>query len=111
MLPIAAPTAALEHYRELNIKQTQTDTMSHLVFGRASMFSLAPMGDITFMTEAVESTHIYLSNTNDVSSCSGIGCGVLTFIFQTPEMLIRAFTGEKYSQVTIILFECQEYKY
>jgi N-terminal acetyltransferase B complex non-catalytic subunit len=73
MIFIGAPSLALEHYRALSVKQVQTDTLSHLILARASAFSLAAMGDITLMTEIVEASQIYISNSQDVN----IPCHVL----------------------------------
>ncbi|KAF5315874.1 hypothetical protein D9611_004760 [Ephemerocybe angulata] len=86
---IGAPSLALEHYRALSIKQVQHDTLSHLVLSRASTFSLASVGDITYSTECIEASQIYLSNSQE-----------------TPEFVMRAFTSEKYSQIPeFITFE------
>ena len=63
---IGAPSLALEHYRALQVKQIQNDTLSHLVLSRASTFSLAAAGDLTLATECIESTQIYLSNSQEV---------------------------------------------
>jgi N-terminal acetyltransferase B complex non-catalytic subunit len=57
---------ALEHYRIMQIKQVQHDTLSHFILSRASTFSLAASGDLTFATECLESSQIYISNTQDV---------------------------------------------
>jgi N-terminal acetyltransferase B complex non-catalytic subunit len=67
MLLIGAPALALEHYRAMQIKQIQHDTLSHLVLSRASTFSLASTGDLTLASECLESTQIYLSNSQEVS--------------------------------------------
>jgi len=61
-----APSLALEHYRAMNIKQVQHDTLSHLILSHASVFSLASTGDLTLATECLESTQIYLSNSQEV---------------------------------------------
>lgn len=61
-----APALALEHYRALRVKQVQNDTLSHFVLSRSSTFSLAATGDLTFATECLESTQIYLSNAQEV---------------------------------------------
>jgi len=66
----------------LNIKQVQNDTLSHLILSRASTFSLASTGDITFSTECIEASQIYLNNSQE-----------------TPEFVARAFSSERYTQV------------
>ena len=63
---IGAPSLALEHYRAMNIKQVQHDTLSHLILSRASTFSLAATGDLTLASECLESTQVYLSNSQEV---------------------------------------------
>lgn len=63
---LGAPSSALEHYRAMNIKQVQNDTLSHLILSRASTFSLAATGDLTLASECLESTQIYLSNSQEV---------------------------------------------
>ena len=63
---IAAPALALEQYRAMGAKNVQQDTLSHFILSRASLFSLAPVGDITMMAECMESMQIYLSNANEV---------------------------------------------
>ncbi|KZV90135.1 hypothetical protein EXIGLDRAFT_720622 [Exidia glandulosa HHB12029] len=80
---LGAGKLALKHYRLLGAKLVQTDTLSHFVLARGSMFSLASNGDLDYLAEATEAGVIYVSNTAE-----------------TPEMLVRAFQWEKYSQVT-----------
>jgi N-terminal acetyltransferase B complex non-catalytic subunit len=63
---LGAPSLALEHYRAMNIKQVQHDTLSHLILSRASTFSLAATGDLTLASECLESTQVYLSNSQEV---------------------------------------------
>ncbi|KXN86896.1 N-alpha-acetyltransferase 25, NatB auxiliary subunit [Leucoagaricus sp. SymC.cos] len=88
---LSAPNLALDHYRLLRPKQVQNDTLSHLILSRSSMFSLASTGDLTFATECLESTQIYLNNAQETS-----------------DFIIRAFTAEKYSQIPeFISFEEQ----
>ncbi|EPQ58725.1 hypothetical protein GLOTRDRAFT_13884, partial [Gloeophyllum trabeum ATCC 11539] len=82
---LGAPSLALEHYRLLHVKQVQNDTLSHLVLARASTFSLAATGDLTYPSECLESSHIYMSNSHETS-----------------DFIVRAFTQEKYSQVRFI---------
>ena len=62
-----APSLALEHYRALNLKQIQTDTLSHLTLSRSSTFALASLGDMTYSSECMEASQIYLSNANEVT--------------------------------------------
>ncbi|KAJ7285761.1 actin cytoskeleton organization protein [Mycena rebaudengoi] len=86
---LGAPALALEHYRAMQIKQVQHDTLSHFLLSRASTYSLAATGDLTYATECVESTQIYVSNTQD-----------------TGDYIVRAFNSEKYSQIPeFIAFE------
>ncbi|KIY43365.1 actin cytoskeleton organization protein [Fistulina hepatica ATCC 64428] len=86
---LVAPAQALEHYRGLNIKQVQLDTLSHYFLSRGSTFSLASLGDLTISSECQETVQIYLSNTQE-----------------TGEFVTRAFTTEKYSQIPeFITFE------
>jgi len=61
-----APLLALKHYRLMNVKQIQADTLSHFILARASTFSLAATGDLTYTTECLESSHIYLTNSQEV---------------------------------------------
>ncbi|KAJ3568563.1 hypothetical protein NP233_g5635 [Leucocoprinus birnbaumii] len=79
---LGAPSQALEHYRMLRPKQVQLDTLSHYILSHSSNFSLASTGDLTFGTECVESTQIYVANSQE-----------------TGDFIIRAFTAEKYSQI------------
>ncbi|TBU65814.1 N-acetyltransferase B complex non catalytic subunit-domain-containing protein [Dichomitus squalens] len=86
---LGAPSLALEHYRSINVKQVQNDTLSHFVLSRASTFSLSSIGDLTYTSECLESSRIYLSNSED-----------------TAELIVRAFANEKYSQIhDFIIFE------
>jgi hypothetical protein len=50
----------------MQIKQVQHDTLSHLILSRATTFSLASIGDLTLATECLESTQIYVSNSQEV---------------------------------------------
>ncbi|EIW60342.1 actin cytoskeleton organization protein [Trametes versicolor FP-101664 SS1] len=79
---LGAPALALEHYRAINVKQVQNDTLSHFILSRASTFSLSSVGDLTYTSECLESSRIYLSNSEE-----------------TAEFIVRAFSGEKYSQL------------
>ena len=65
---LGAPSLALEHYRCINLKQVQNDTLSHFMLSRASTFSLSSIGDLTYTTECMESSRIYLSNSEEVGS-------------------------------------------
>ncbi|KAI0670373.1 actin cytoskeleton organization protein [Trametes maxima] len=86
---LGAPSLALEHYRAIGVKQVQNDTLSHFILSRASTFSLSSTGDLTYTTECLESSRIYLSNSEE-----------------TAEFIVRAFGGEKYSQIPdFIVFE------
>lgn len=98
---LGAPSLALEHYRSINLKQVQNDTLSHFMLSRASTFSLSSMGDLTYTTECMESSRIYLSNSEEV--CRHDNCLITDykhFSFQTAELIVRAFVNEKYSQVS-----------
>jgi N-terminal acetyltransferase B complex non-catalytic subunit len=79
---LGASSLALDHYRAINIKQVQNDTLSHFLLTRALTFSLSATGDLTYPSECIESSQIYVSNSQD-----------------TPDFIIRAFTSEKYSQI------------
>ncbi|KAG5635534.1 hypothetical protein H0H81_010946 [Sphagnurus paluster] len=79
---LGAPSLALDHYRAMGVKQVQHDTLSHFILSRASTFSLTATGDLTLTTECLESTQIYLSNSQE-----------------TADYVVRAFTAEKYSQI------------
>ncbi|KAK0463946.1 actin cytoskeleton organization protein [Desarmillaria tabescens] len=63
---LGAPSLALEYYRAMRIKQIQNDTLSHFLFSRSSIFSLAPSGDLTLMSEYIEASQIYINNSQDV---------------------------------------------
>lgn len=79
---LGASSLALEHYRAMSVKQVQTDTLSHLILTRASTFSLSSIGDLTYSSECLESSQIYLTNSQE-----------------TAEFTVRAFGSEKYTQV------------
>lgn len=64
---LGTPSLALEHYRAMGIKQVQNDTLSHLLLSRSSTFSSAPTGDLSYISECLEATQIYLSNSQEVS--------------------------------------------
>ncbi|VDB83056.1 unnamed protein product [Peniophora sp. CBMAI 1063] len=79
---LSAAQLALDHYRALEVKQVQCDTMSHYVLSRSSLFSHAATGDITYLNEITESSLIYISNSSETADYS-----------------VRAFVNEKYSQI------------
>ncbi|KAF8559771.1 actin cytoskeleton organization protein [Imleria badia] len=79
---LGAPSLALEHYRQMNVKQVQNDTLSHLILTRAFTFSLAATGDLTYPSECLESSQIYLASSQETS-----------------DFIVRAFTAEKYTQI------------
>ncbi|GBE82163.1 hypothetical protein SCP_0405430 [Sparassis crispa] len=86
---LGAPSLALEQYRAVNVKQVQCDTLSHFILSRASIFSLSSIGDLTYSSECLESSQIYLNNSQE-----------------TAEFIVRAFNAEKYTQIPeFILFE------
>ncbi|KAG8881321.1 hypothetical protein FRB97_009663 [Tulasnella sp. 331] len=80
---LGANAPAVNHYHLLDIKLVQCDTLSHLILSRGSTFSLAAVGEIGMMQECITASEIYNSNQND-----------------TPDMLVKAFQHEKYSQIT-----------
>lgn len=61
-----APSLALDHYRTINVKQIQNDTLSHFILSRASLFSLSSTGDLTYSSECLESSQIYMNNSQEV---------------------------------------------
>ncbi|KZP19497.1 hypothetical protein FIBSPDRAFT_920120 [Athelia psychrophila] len=86
---LGAPSLALDHYRAMGVKNVQNDTLSHFILSRASTFSLAAIGDITYSSECIESSQIYMTNSQETS-----------------DFIVRAFTAEKYSQIPdFIVFE------
>jgi N-terminal acetyltransferase B complex non-catalytic subunit len=96
---------AMAHYRSINLKQIQNDTLSHLVLSRASTFSLAATGDLTFIAECLESSQIYSSNSQEVSG-PFVAANYFSMISQTSEYIVRALASEKYSQISeFITFE------
>lgn len=50
----------------MNVKQVQNDTLSHLILTRALTFSLAATGDLTYPSECLESSQIYLASSQEV---------------------------------------------
>ncbi|EGN93256.1 hypothetical protein SERLA73DRAFT_172175 [Serpula lacrymans var. lacrymans S7.3] len=79
---LGASSLAIEHYRAMHVKQVQNDTLSHFILSRASTFSSAATGDLTYPTECIEASQIYISNTQE-----------------TAEFITRAFSAEKYTQI------------
>ena len=98
-----APQPALEQYRLLNVKQVQNDTLSHFALSRASNFSLAATGDLTYASECLESSQIYMSNSTEVKKGDIQGTIHRANLCQTAEFIVRAFSEEKYSQVILFL--------
>ncbi|KAG8909044.1 hypothetical protein FRC01_007189, partial [Tulasnella sp. 417] len=80
---LAANGPALSHYRTMDVKQVQTDTLSHLILSRGSTYSLATVGDVGMTQECITASDIYNQNSSD-----------------TADMIIKAFQFEKYSQIT-----------
>jgi len=64
---LGSNSRAMELYEQLDIKQIQNDTLSHLILSRAATFSLAALGDLQMMTACVSSSDIYTSNGTEVS--------------------------------------------
>jgi N-terminal acetyltransferase B complex non-catalytic subunit len=92
----------------MNVRHIQHDTLSHLVLSRASTFSLAATGDLTYSSECLESSQIYLSNSQEVKWAIHKPTLPKTFstASQTSEFIVRAFTSERYSQIPdLIAFE------
>lgn len=86
---LGAYSLALQHYKKLNVKSVQNDTLSHFLLSRGSSFSLANNGDLSVIQEALQASQIYQENLTD-----------------TPEQLTKLFRNEKYSQIPgFILFE------
>lgn len=52
----------------MSVKQVQNDTLSHLILTRALTFSLAAGGDLTYPSECLESSQIYLASSQEVRS-------------------------------------------
>ena len=81
---LGAPSLALEHYRSINLKQVQNDTLSHFMLSRASTFSLSSMGDLTYTTECMESSRIYLSNSEEVGRNCSCSTQVMNHLYSRP---------------------------
>jgi N-terminal acetyltransferase B complex non-catalytic subunit len=64
---LGASSLALGQYQAMDIKQVQNDTLSHFILSRASTFSLAATGDITYSSECIESSQIYNTNSQEVN--------------------------------------------
>ena len=56
---LGASSLALSHYRQLGVKSVQFDTLSHLVLGRASTFSVASGNDPGVLQEATIASNWY----------------------------------------------------
>ncbi|KAF8274920.1 actin cytoskeleton organization protein [Lactarius quietus] len=82
---LGAPQQALDHYRLLNVKQIQNDTLSYLILSRSTNFSLAATGDLTYASECLESSHIYFSNSQEAS---GNFSSSFSLTFQIPELVV-----------------------
>lgn len=78
----------------MQIKQIQNDTLSHLILSRASTFSTASNGDLTFASECLESTQIYLSNSQEVSQLP-VPQGYLTQLLLRLVTLLSALSHRK----------------
>ena len=98
-----APQPALEHYRLLNVKQIQNDTLSHYILSRASTFSLAASGDLTYASECLEASQIYMSNSQEVKKGNLELSAQSANVRQTADYVVRAFNAETYSQVSLML--------
>lgn len=58
----------------MDVKQVQTDTLSHLILSRGSTYSLAPVGDVGMTQECIAASDIYNQNSSDVSKrCHNFG--------------------------------------
>lgn len=62
-----APSLSLHHYRLMNVKQVQNDTLSHFILARASTFSLASNEDFTYTQECEQASSIYIANSTEVA--------------------------------------------
>lgn len=83
----------------MNVKRVQNDTLSHLILTRALTFSLAATGDLTYPTECLESSQIYLLNAQEVVHLVAASFPSRLFL-QTSDFIVRAFTAERYTQVS-----------
>lgn len=63
---LGAPSLAMTHYRQANLKGIQHDTLSHNILNRAADFSLGSSGDLTFINECIEASTLYSVNSSDV---------------------------------------------
>jgi N-terminal acetyltransferase B complex non-catalytic subunit len=73
--------------------------MAHYVLSRSSLFSLAASGDITYVSECLEASHIYMSNSQEVKAGRFEMHTTTANLRKTADFIVRAFQGEKYSQV------------
>ena len=63
---LAAPSLAVQHYRNANLKGIQSDTLGHHLLSRAHTFALGSAGDIGLINECVEASQVYTVNQNEV---------------------------------------------
>jgi N-terminal acetyltransferase B complex non-catalytic subunit len=77
--------------------------MSHYVLSRASLFSLASTGDLTYVSECLESSQVYMSNSQEVKASYSEARVAQTDQRKTADFIVRAFSGERYSQVHFLL--------
>lgn len=67
---------------------------------RATLFSLSSVGDLTYSSEALEASQVYVSNSQEVDEyLAPRKVLLLIYALQTAEFTVRAFAGEKYTQV------------
>lgn len=82
----------------MNVKQVQNDTLSHLILTRALTFSLAATGDLTYPSECLESSQIYLASSQEVRFPRHVVSSRAKPV-QTSDFIVRSFTAEKYTQI------------
>ena len=63
---LAAPSLAVQHYHNANLKGIQSDTLGHHLLSRAHTFALGSAGDIGLINECVEASQVYTVNQNEV---------------------------------------------
>jgi N-terminal acetyltransferase B complex non-catalytic subunit len=63
---LAAPSLAVQHYHNANLKGIQSDTLGHHLLSRAHTFALGSAGDIGLINECVEASQVYTINQNEV---------------------------------------------
>lgn len=79
---LGASSLSLTHYRLLGIKSIQYDTLSHLVLGRASTFSVAAGNDPGVLEEAFKAAKWYVTGEHEAT-----------------EMCVRAFSFHNLTKV------------